>query len=431
MIVLFRKYLVIIAVLTGCSAMAQTNTVSPYSQFGIGELRGDQLPQYRAMGGISTGVRYLGVYHYINVENPASYGSIRLTSIDVGAFGNFTRLNKNSLSENSASFSLSHINFALPIAGRSALSFGLMPYSELGFRYAQPGTIDNDTTRISYVYSGEGGTSKAYLGYGVQLGKHFSIGANVNYIFGQLNNIRSTEYPNQVEAYNIVNENISDVHGLTYNYGLQFFSKISDKLNITVGYSGEAGTRLNSRTRNVVTRTASSVADDGENLALDTVDFVQGPRRHLSMPMKHRIGVSLNNNKWLVGADAHFARWSDFRAEGINPGLSDSYGLAVGGQYTPNMASLSYFAMIDYRLGLKYDKTYIHINNQDINQAALTFGAGFPLLSKMSTAFYKINFSAELGQRGTLANSLVKERYVNIHLGFTLNDRWFQRYRYD
>ena len=39
----------------------------------------------------------------------------------------------------------------------------------------------------------------------------------------------------------------------------------------------------------------------------------------------------------------------------------------------------------------------------------------------------QINLSTEVGNRGTLANNLVRDRYVNIHLGFTLNDKWFQK----
>ena len=38
---------------------------------------------------------------------------------------------------------------------------------------------------------------------------------------------------------------------------------------------------------------------------------------------------------------------------------------------------------------------------------------------------------AELGQRGTISNSLVRERFVNLNLGFTLNDKWFIKPKFD
>jgi hypothetical protein len=36
-----------------------------------------------------------------------------------------------------ANFRLSHIAFGIPVSKRSAISFGLMPYSELGYNYKQ------------------------------------------------------------------------------------------------------------------------------------------------------------------------------------------------------------------------------------------------------------------------------------------------------
>src|SRR3546814_10259350 len=72
-------------------AIAQTSTSSPYSKFGLGELRGDHLPQLRGIGGISAGIRNLGSYFDINVGNPASYSAIHLTTFDIDRKS--TRLN--------------------------------------------------------------------------------------------------------------------------------------------------------------------------------------------------------------------------------------------------------------------------------------------------------------------------------------------------
>jgi hypothetical protein len=146
------------------------------------------------------------------------------------------------------------------------------------------------------------------------------------------------------------------------------------------------------------------------------------------MPLTHTAGFAFEkSNAWLFGADVTYSRWSDYREGSSNPGLNDSYGVIVGGQFTPDVNSLNnYLKLIDYRLGIKYDKTFVKIGNNDINQYALNFGFGFPLPRNRSS-FYKINLAAEVGQRGTEKNNLVRDRYVNIHLGFTLNDKWFQK----
>ena len=108
---------------------AQSTTSSPYSQYGIGNVNGSLLPQNRAMGGISAGVRKPSVFNNINLANPASYSAIRITTFDLGVFGGNTYLNKGSVSESAFDASLNHLVFAMPVTKTSALSFGLLPYS--------------------------------------------------------------------------------------------------------------------------------------------------------------------------------------------------------------------------------------------------------------------------------------------------------------
>ncbi|MNY13615.1 hypothetical protein D3C86_1467580 [compost metagenome] len=61
---------------------------------------------------------------------------------------------------------------------------------------------------------------------------------------------------------------------------------------------------------------------------------------------------------------------------------------------------------------------------------AVTFGLGLPL-GYTRFAISKLNFTTELGRRGTLTNGLVQENYINFHLGITLNDTWFKRFKFD
>jgi hypothetical protein len=125
------------------------------------------------------------------------------------------------------------------------------------------------------------------------------------------------------------------------------------------------------------------------------------------------------------------SNWSKLTVAGVNQGFAIAKPINVGGQFTPNINSLSnYFASVDYRLGFVYDQTYLYVNNTNIKRYAATFGLGMPLRANTSS-FYKINIAAEIGKSGTLVNSLVKENYVNVHLSFTLNDKWFQKYKFD
>src|SRR6201999_1995842 len=104
----------------------------PYSQYGLGDLSPSMLPQNRAMGGIATATNEIGNFSNVNPLNPASYGVIDFTTIDVGLYANTIFLSQTGQpSQSNTNFRLSHLAFGIPITSRSALSFGLLPYSSL------------------------------------------------------------------------------------------------------------------------------------------------------------------------------------------------------------------------------------------------------------------------------------------------------------
>ena len=115
----------VLALFTGITAQAQVTSQSPYSQFGLGNVKPLVLPQLRAMGSISTGVYKPGGYSNINMQNPASYSGINLTTVDIGMSGTFTTLKQGSLAEKSFNASLSHIALAVHIKNvKSGIRFG-------------------------------------------------------------------------------------------------------------------------------------------------------------------------------------------------------------------------------------------------------------------------------------------------------------------
>jgi hypothetical protein len=163
-------------------AMAQITSSSPYSQFGLGDLKGSFLPQNRGMAGLSQGLRKPTLYDNINLANPASYSTLQLTTFDVGASMDIRELSKTGITgKKQFNSTLSHITFGVPVNRFSAVSFGLLPYTDLGYKFSNSGLVD--TNKVNYIYAGEGGVSKAYLGYGFKLGKNFSFGFNIIILF--------------------------------------------------------------------------------------------------------------------------------------------------------------------------------------------------------------------------------------------------------
>ncbi|RYU86927.1 hypothetical protein EWM62_17405 [Mucilaginibacter terrigena] len=415
----------------GVKAQSTSTTSSPYSRYGIGEISPMLLPQNVAMGGIGVATNRINNFSTINPVNPASYAAIGLTVMDIGLYGKFNTLEKTGQkSQTNSNFRLSHIAFGIPLSKRSAISFGLMPYSEVGYNYRQISQLAPDTI-ANYIYSGDGGLSKFYLGYGFGIGKHLSIGANISYIFGSLKETQSTEVPALPGFLNSRIEEGNSISGLNYDYGIQYAIDLSEKRHLTFGYSASANTKLNTVNSYIVSSYYRDANGD-EGVATDSIINNQQPSAKIQLPMVNRFGVSFQSDgKFLIGADYTMSNWSKLTVAGVNKGLRDSKTFNLGGQFTPNINSLSsYFAAVDYRLGFIYDQTYLNVNNTDIKRYAATFGLGLPLRSNNSS-FYKINIGAEIGKRGTLVNSLVKENYINVHLSFSINDKWFQKYKFD
>lgn len=429
MIKIQKYYFTLVLLVISLAVMAQSTTNSPYSKFGLGTIKGAYLPQNKGMGNLAFGISSYGGYQNINISNPASYAHIRLTTFDIGASGEIQNLNKNGLSEKGFNGALSHLAFAIPVTQKSALSFGLLPYSNLGYNFTNAARVD--TFNIEHIYSGEGGLSKAYLGYGIQLGKHFSVGANVTYLFGNLKQSASTEFSKYIGFLNSRKQTENSVGGLVAEYGVQYTTALNKKTKLTIGYAGNANTNLHTSNKILYTRYQKDISTDREFVS-DSSLFKNNASGKLLLPTSNNFGFSIQKlNHWLIGADFRTTGWAQLVRNDVNQNLNNSWGVSVGGQITPNINAIAnYLALIDYRVGISYDKTYMNVSQIDIKSSSLNLGLGLPLLSGRST-FYKINLAAEIGKRGTTYNNLVKEKFVNIHLGFTINDRWFQKYKFD
>jgi hypothetical protein len=425
----------------GAKAQSTSTTSSPYSQYGLGDIDPQLLPQNVAMGGIATAINRISLYNNINPLNPASYALINFTTIDAGIYSSIATYSQTGQpSSTNSNFRFSHVVFGIPVTKRSALSFGLLPYSEMGYNYKKTATsfgsgLPTDTSTVNYVYNGDGGLSKAYLGYGFAIGKHLYLGANVSYIFGDLQQFSSTQIPTLYGMLNPQIEQSNSIGGVNYDIGAQYsfdFGEYNTQ-HLVLGYAGQAGTKLNSTTTYIVsqfTYTAAQVA----NVAADSIVNVQNYKSTIQLPQINHFGISFQNDgHFLVGADYTMGHWSSLSIGGVNQGFQDSKTFNFGGEFTPDLNALhNYFSRVDYRAGFMYDESYLNLFNTDIKSYALTFGLGFPLApNNIGTTFYKINFAAEVGQRGTVVNGLVRENYVNIHLSFVLNDKWFQKYKFE
>jgi len=436
---LFVTFLLVV-IITEARAQSTATTSSPYSRYGIGDISSQLMPQNIGMGGISVATNITGNFRNVNILNPAANSTIDYAVFDAGIYTNFLTLKQTGqTSDKNANFRLSHIAVGLPITAHSAVTFGLTPYSELGYNYKQTlskgfgSGLPSDTNTVNYIYSGEGGLSKAFLGYGIAITRHFSVGANASYIFGSLKQYQSTEIPGLYGTLDSRIEQDNHVGGFNFDYGAQYTIDFSATRHLTFGYSASAGNKINTQNSFIVSQyTYNNVGD--QNNPSDSVVNIQNPHSKLQLPHINRYGIVFQQEgHYLIGAEYTTGNWSDLSIAGVNQGLQNSQTFNIGGSIVPNPNALSnYLALVEYRLGFIYENTYLNIDNVNIKKYAATFGFGIPLPhDRTSLAFYKVNFSAEVGKRGSLQNGLIQENYVNLHLAFTLNDKWFQRYKFD
>ncbi|WP_396169683.1 hypothetical protein [Flavobacterium sp.] len=424
---MIKKIIVSICLLFSLVSFAQEGTSSPYSFYGIGDVRFKGTIENVSMGGMSV----IPDSIHMNIVNPAMYSSLKLTTYAIGGTFSVNNLKTNSQNEKAQRTALDYLAIGVPL-NKMGIGFGLIPYSSVGYNIKSSSTDVNSIRTDSYD-NGNGGVNKVFLGFGYQLTKDLSIGADVQYNFGEINtqNITIRNNANGVPIQYASKEvNTSIANGVNFNMGLSYKTKINNKLNFfsSATYSPEAKLNLGN------TRTVSLVQTIGgldAGTIGDPVDITV-PSTKLKLPTKFTLGFGIGDvKKWSVGSEVTFQNTSNFgnRFSDIsNVSYENSTRFTFGGYYIPNYKSFSnYFSRVVYRGGFRYENTGLIINGTKIMDGALTLGLGMPLKG----AFSNVNIGFELGNRGTKSAGLVREHYMNFKVGLSLNDRWFVKRKYD
>jgi len=310
-----------------------------------------------------------------------------------------------------------------------AFSFGLIPYSSVGYKIRttvlSPGT--DEITELND-YSGKGGINKVFVGYSYQLTPKFSIGADMQYNFGKIET-KSLTYKDEVQ-YGTRELNTSEVSGINFNTGIAFKSKINKKLSIFSGitYSPKADLKLANERSIAIVQFSTS----GSEVTIDEAENINVDDTVLTLPSKLAFSTAIGEvKKWSVGGEVTLQSTSDLgsRFNDIDDiEYENSVKYSIGGYYIPKYNSFTnYFSKVVYRGGFRYENTGLVLKNESIKDYALTLGFGLPL----GGTFSNINIGLEFGKRGTTNSGLVQENYTNISIGLSFNDKWFKKAKYD
>ncbi len=436
---MIKKLVIVFVAIFSVSSFAQENTASPYSFYGIGSLKFKGTVENRSMGGLSI---YTDSIH-VNLRNPASFTGPNLASFNnesrpvkytVGGSYSTIGLESNSGTDDVSSTSFDYLAMSFPV-GKFGFGFGLLPYTAVGYKL-ETVNADGDTTNR---FNGEGGVNKVFLGVGYMITDGLSIGVDVNYNFGNIQN-GAIEFrfdsDNEPLSTQSRENNRSDLSGLNVNLGVSYKTMLNKSLEFVSGltFTPESSlTSQNQRTFSTVNIgssgrefTVNIVEVDLEALGLQETDLI--------LPSKFSVGAGLGKpRKWFVGAEYTSQKISNFNNL-LYDGLStetnyeDGSSFSLGGFYIPQYNSFSsVMKRFVYRAGLRVEKTGLIVENESINEFGISFGVGVPVGEYGSNA----NLGFEIGRRGTTNNNLIQENFINFQISLSLNDRWFQKRKYD
>ncbi|MBS1636463.1 MAG: hypothetical protein JST26_11150 [Bacteroidetes bacterium] len=296
-----------------------------------------------------------------------------------------------------------------------------------------------------------------------ELLSELSVGVCGNYMFGSSNQTTDAIYPGSITWYNVRRQRQAHISDVSFNAGIQTdftISKVKEKQKIDIkdslnnvigqrdtvvfrtlkhkvkfafGAYANLPTLLNGTQNDIIY--TYSLDGFGNELPLDTVLNSSGIKGTIRIPLEIGGGFSVKKGEKLtVLVDGGVTNWNQFRYFDTRNTFKNSYRVSTGLNYVPNkfaIRGLTYLQRVQYRVGFTYSNGYLDLKNSLISNYAITAGLGLPVGIGLRDDIAVVNLSAQFGTMGTTANSLLKENYIRVIVGFSFNKRWFIKYKYD
>lgn len=437
-LIMKRLFLTTASVLMLLSASAQSGTNSPYSMYGLG-VASDQSNGYtRGMNGVGI------AFHdgdKVNYLNPASYSAIdSITFVfDVGMSLQKSNLKETydgkTVSKNVNNADIDYIMGSFRAIKGLGVTFGFMPFSNVGYNFSQKTTAENNDIYSTNTYSGNGGVHEVFIGAGWATPLNgLSIGANLGYLWGDITR-------NVLSVFNVSNASSLaktyeyKINGIKLSLGAQYDFDLNKKDHITIGATYRLGNNLSTGSKLSYTTSETSTYEAAEDM---------------SMPAQIGLGVGYNHNKkWRAGLDYTWEKWenqlypveTNTTTNGIpthnyvmQKGLfSDRHKINFGGEYCQNEQGRSFLSRMHYRAGISYATPYLKINGKEgPDEIAATIGLGFPIMNSwlsQSKHYPFFNISAQW-VRSAMKDGITDNTF-RVNVGITLNERWFAKWKFD
>ncbi len=444
-----RNFLNLLFISLVFGAQSQTMTTHPISYYGIGEIGQQSHSIYDALG--KTYVSYFDSSQ-LNIFNPATYSILTTgnTLLSIGINARASQYTQEAAISNRYFALADHFALGFKMKKRMGLAFGLKPYAKRGYAFSEK--IYTGLDSLNYSYSGRGSVSDFFVGFSyalVQSKKTFlSLGANVNYLFGNVYNDRSsilisnTTYSGGLSSASFLVKTIHLDFGVSYkhqfgrHYQMCLGGTIdpSQKLNTTYAAAFYSSNNMSDPTQYDTLSSAIYKGHiiSGLNYSIgmsNRVFFDAWKRKARTLHPNLLLNLSYNFKSGFTHDFDSLASW--------NAGKGQHFGIGI--QFSPeskiyeNIASLKAFDKLSYRIGAYRDQLPYFKDQVQYVDKGISFGVGIPILAQQSLS--TLNFGISLGQRGTFSAGHLMESYVGINFGVILSparfEPWFRKRKLD
>ena len=425
-----------LAVLSSLSLQAQSgagNGFSPYSVYGVGEVLSSGAAFNMTQGGVGIATRDKRFVNYLNPASVTARDSLSFMA-DFGMSNRNSYFRQGDLRTVNNLFNINDFVISFPIYKSSAMMLGVKPFSSTGYSFADRETDPDVVGKIGNVTTssaGNGGIYEIFVGGAVTFWKRLSIGGQYIFYLGNIDKEVAIEY--ETEKFRDVSTGYSlQLRGHTGKIGIQYDQPLSPKMTMTVGGTYKFRTGMHGYVRDFSFASSSAL--------VDTLRFDEKQLKDEGLKFADEWGVGLSlrsGDRW--SAEIDYLQ-SDWRKTGLDAvkgfavssaedfSASVSRSVRAGFTFTPNRNDIRYyFRRVTYRAGAYYEKSYYNWAGKSVDAFGLTFGLTLPVYR----GYNGITLGMDIGQRGKLAEGMIRERYFGFNIGFNIFDIWFQKRQYE
>lgn len=397
--------LLLIVLMASAGVSAQNMSSSPYSRYAYGDMNENVPTGYRAMGGVGFGMRNNKA---INPSQPASYTACDTLTFmfDIAASVNWSRYEDAGGMKNKANGNLEYVTLQFPLFKRwIAMSVGLLPYSSVGYDISLSDSI-NSAYHYVTTYTGTGNISQVYGGLSFNIMNWLALGANIYYMWGDLNHMRTLDFK-ETGLNPTIQDEILSISDVRLRYGAQFFHTFGEH-SFTLGAIYENKMKLNSQFILIETQTSDSIPI-----------FKEG----WDLPMVCGVGASYNwDNRLTLGFDFERQCMASALYNGLpgkDTGLQDRNRYAFGVEYRHNPHGRKYYERMIWRAGINVQDEYLAAIGP--RKVTASIGFGFPLYTIGTVINTTFEYMHRGGTPGLVDNSL------RVTIGASIAENWFMK----